>query len=127
MATDPEKGLKDSLLQNADATANRDSDEIVRAEGAASAVQKDTSDKESDDDEDEEEEEDLLGFRPAIFWLAVITGFIAILSELISDSIENGAKALGKAFAVADVYVMSVFFTRYLTCVYCCYCSAYCW
>lgn len=92
---DPEAGLKDSLLQNADATANRDSKELEKTAKAENAVGESNTDDDDDDDE-EDEDEDLLGFRPALFWLAVITVFIAILSELISDSIEDGAKSIGR-------------------------------
>lgn len=100
-AADPETGLKDSLLHNADATANRDSDELNKPSTKnATATPTDSSvTDEDDDDDDDDDDEDVLGFRPAIFWLAVITVFIAILSELISDSIVDGAKSMGTLLA----------------------------
>lgn len=47
------------------------------------------------DTDDEEEEEDVLGFWNSIFWLAAITTLIAVLSEAISDSIQNAANDAG--------------------------------
>lgn len=114
---DPESGLKSSLLMNADATANRDSDELVRAAGlvnassptpgagAGTTTATSETNNESDDDDDDDDDEDVLGFRPALLWLAVVTVFIAILSELISDSIEDGAKAMGKFIFLSTVLV----------------------
>jgi len=46
-----------------------------------------------DDDEDEEEER-VLGVSGAIFWLAVITVFIAYLSEFMVDAIKGAAEQL---------------------------------
>ena len=56
-----------------------------------------------EDDDDEEEEEDVLGYRNALIWLAVVTTVIAILSDAISYSIESAASAMGlsKVFIAA--------------------------
>jgi Ca2+/H+ antiporter len=45
--------------------------------------------------DEEEDEEDVLGFWNAMFWLAAITALIAVLSEAISDSIQNAANDAG--------------------------------
>lgn len=44
--------------------------------------------------EEEEEEEDELGFYNALFWLAVITVLIAILSDALAATIEQAAESL---------------------------------
>jgi Ca2+:H+ antiporter len=54
--------------------------------------------------DDDEEEEDLLGFWNAIIWLAVITVFIAILSDAISGSIEDAAGSMG----ISKVFIASI-------------------
>lgn len=51
--------------------------------------------KQAAEEEDEEEEEDVLGFWNAMIWLAGITALIAVLSEAISDSIQNAADDAG--------------------------------
>ena len=51
-------------------------------------------DGDDDDDDDEEEEERILGVSGAIFWLAVITVFIAYLSEYMVDAIKGAAEQL---------------------------------
>jgi Ca2+:H+ antiporter len=45
--------------------------------------------------EEEEEEEAILGFWGGIFWMGVITVFIAFLSEFIVSAIEGAATSLG--------------------------------
>eukprot|EP00435_Cladocopium_sp_Y103_P006630 s1739_g2.t1 len=47
------------------------------------------------EDKDEEDEPGILGFYGGIFWLAVITVFIATLSQWIVDTIEGAAASLG--------------------------------
>jgi Ca2+:H+ antiporter len=44
-----------------------------------------------DDDDEDDDEEPILGVWGAIFWLAVITVFISILSEYMVDSLEEAA------------------------------------
>ena len=44
-----------------------------------------------DDDDEEEEEEDILGVKYALFWLAVITAFISVLSDVVVDNIQTAA------------------------------------
>lgn len=46
-------------------------------------------------EEDEEDEPGILGFYGGIFWLGVITVFIATLSQWIVDTIEGAAASLG--------------------------------
>ena len=48
-------------------------------------------DSDSDQDDDEDREEDVLGVTYSIFWLAVVTIFISILSDIVVDSIEVAA------------------------------------
>ena len=47
------------------------------------------------EEEDEEEDPGILGFYGGCLWLAVITFFIATLSQWIVDTIEGAAQALG--------------------------------
>mmetsp|Transcript_32192 Transcript_32192/g.54291 ORF Transcript_32192/g.54291 Transcript_32192/m.54291 type:complete len:308 (+) Transcript_32192:95-1018(+) len=58
-----------------------------------------------DDDDDDDEDEDLLGWEWSLFWLGVITVFIAILSDAISASIEEAAEECGisKVFLAAII------------------------
>ena len=46
---------------------------------------------EGDDDDDDDDDERVLGASGAIFWLAVITVFIACLSEYLVDAIRGAA------------------------------------
>lgn len=48
-----------------------------------------------EDDDDDDEEEDVLGFNFGLIWLAIMTVFIAILSDAISGSIESAASSAG--------------------------------
>jgi len=57
-----------------------------------------------DDDDDEEEEERILGAWGAIFWLAVITVFIAYLSEYLVDAIRGAATEL----AVPELFLGTI-------------------
>lgn len=50
--------------------------------------------KDENDLDDDDEEEDILGLHYSIFWLAVIAVLIAILSDALSDTIENAAKSV---------------------------------
>ena len=52
------------------------------------------NDDDDDDDDDDDEEEAILGAWGAIFWLAVITVFIAYLSEWMVDAIRGTAEDL---------------------------------
>jgi len=54
----------------------------------------DPPDDDDDDDDEEEEEEVILGVSGSVFWLAVITVFIAILSEYMVDAIRGAAESL---------------------------------
>ena len=62
----------------------------------------DSSDPE-EEEEEEEEEEDILGFNYSIVWLAIITVFIAFLSEALVDSIQSTAKKISGFFLAAIV------------------------
>ena len=46
-------------------------------------------------DDDNEDEEDILGFRYAILWLAILTVFISTLSDMLVDTIEPAAREAG--------------------------------
>jgi Ca2+:H+ antiporter len=56
-----------------------------------------------EEDQEEEEDEDQLGFNNSLIWLAIITVFIAVLSDAISASIQEAASSLGisKVFMAA--------------------------
>ena len=51
-------------------------------------------DDDDDDGDDDDEEEAVLGVSGSIFWLAVITVFIAVLSEYLVDAIRGASTAL---------------------------------
>lgn len=53
---------------------------------------------------DEEEEEDELGFWNAIIWLGIITAFIAVLSDALSDSIQDAAESMG----ISAVFISAI-------------------
>eukprot|EP01039_Chlorochromonas_danica_P009127 gene9127-10076_t len=55
-------------------------------------------------EEDEEEEEDELGFWNAIIWLGIITAFIAVLSDALSDSIQDAAESMG----ISGVFISAI-------------------
>lgn len=46
-------------------------------------------------DDNDNEEEDLLGFNYAILWLIILAGFIALVSEFLTSSIEDAADGAG--------------------------------
>ena len=48
-----------------------------------------------DDNDNDSEEEDLLGFNYAILWLIIVAGFIALVSEFLTSSIEDAADGAG--------------------------------
>ncbi len=48
-----------------------------------------------DDNDNDNEEEDLLGFNYAILWLIILAGFIALVSEFLTSSIEDAADGAG--------------------------------
>lgn len=54
-------------------------------------------------EEEEEEDEDVLGFSYALFWLAVLTVFIALLSDAMVGSIEATSKHVSGFFLSAVV------------------------
>lgn len=56
------------------------------------------------EDDDDEEEEDELGFYNALIWLAGITALIAVLSEAISDSIQDAADSAN----ISGVFIASI-------------------
>ena len=64
---------------------NNDDDSL----GNISQFSNDDSDFDNDDEDDEEE--DILGVTYSIFWLAVVTVFISILSDIVVDTIEVAA------------------------------------
>ena len=47
------------------------------------------------DNDNDSEEEDLLGFNYAILWLIIVAGFIALVSEFLTSSIEDAADGAG--------------------------------
>jgi len=51
--------------------------------------------EDGDEEEEEEEEEAVLGMWGAVFWLAVITVFVAFLSEFMVDALEGAAQDWG--------------------------------
>jgi Ca2+:H+ antiporter len=55
-------------------------------------------------EDDDEEEEDILGFNYACLWLAVITVFIAILSDAISATIEDA----GESYKISGVFLSTI-------------------
>jgi len=59
---------------------------------------------EGDDDGDDDDEEKILGAGGAIFWLAVITVFIALLSEYMVDAIRGAAAEL----SVPDLFLGTI-------------------
>ena len=61
-------------------------------------------DDDDDDDDEEEEEEAILGAMGAVFWLAVITVFIAYLSEYMVDAIRGAASSLN----VPDLFLGTI-------------------
>lgn len=60
--------------------------------------------KASEADDDDDEEEDILGFRNGIIWLAIITFFIAILSDALSSSIQDAANSAN----ISAVFVAAI-------------------
>jgi len=66
----------------------------------STSEKRDTAEEEDDDDEDE----DLLGFHNSLIWLAIITVFIAILSDAISASIEDAAGSMG----ISKVFIAAI-------------------
>merc|ERR1719359_1198140 len=61
-------------------------------------------DEDDDDDDDDDEEEPILGVWGSIFWLAVITVFIAFLSEFLVDALEEAAEGWG----VPDLFLGTI-------------------
>ena len=59
-------------------------------------------------DEDEEEEEDILGYRYSLVWLAIITIFIAFLSDALSSSIESAASSIGISSVFLSAIVLPI-------------------
>jgi len=53
---------------------------------------------------DDEEEEDILGVNYALFWLSVITVFISILSDALSETIESA----GVSYGVSGVFLSTI-------------------
>ena len=50
---------------------------------------------EDDDKGDDKKEEDLLGFNYAVLWLIILAGFVALVSEFLTSSIEDAADGAG--------------------------------
>jgi Ca2+:H+ antiporter len=61
-------------------------------------------DNDDDDNDDDGEEEDLLGFNYAILWLIIVAGFIALVSEFLTSSIEHAADDAG----ISRVFLASI-------------------
>jgi len=61
-------------------------------------------DEGEDDDGDDDDEEAILGVWGSIFWLAVITVFISLLSEYMVDALEAAAKGWG----VPDLFLGTI-------------------
>ncbi|KAL3930076.1 MAG: hypothetical protein SGPRY_001689 [Prymnesium sp.] len=59
-------------------------------------------------EEEEEEEEEVLGFYGSMFWMAVITLFISILSEYIVDTIEGAAESLRIPVAFVSTILLPI-------------------
>lgn len=57
---------------------------------------------------EEEEEEDILGYRYALVWLAIITVFIAFLSDALSSSIESAATSIGISSVFLSAIVLPI-------------------
>lgn len=55
----------------------------------------------NEDNVTEDEEEDILGLKYALFWLSIVTAFIAVLSDAIASSIENA----GKSYKISSVFL----------------------
>ena len=51
-----------------------------------------------------DDDEDILGFNYALFWLGVITFFIAILSDALSETIESA----GESYGVSGVFLSTI-------------------
>jgi Ca2+:H+ antiporter len=64
----------------------------------------DEGDDDDDDDDDDDEEEAVLGIWGAIFWLAVITVFISLLSEYMVFALEGAAVDWG----VPDLFLGTI-------------------
>jgi len=62
---------------------------------AAAHVNPKAESKANDDSKDDDKDDDVLGFKGALFWLAVVTVVIAILSEALVGSIETATKQVG--------------------------------
>lgn len=60
------------------------------------------------DNDDEDEEEDVIGYHYAILWLAIITLFIAILSDALSDSIQDAASSVGISGVFLSAIVLPI-------------------
>jgi len=71
------------MITHPDATLNESPTRIDREDEEKLAA---------DDDEDDE---DILGFRYAIVWLAILTIFISLLSDMLVDTIEPAARQAG--------------------------------
>eukprot|EP00897_Mesotaenium_endlicherianum_P010786 jgi/Mesen1/9736/ME000695S09051 len=83
--------------------------ECTAAAGASSRDGSSAIDDDDDADEEqeqEEEEEDVLGFWGSIFWLAVITIFISLLSEYVVTAIEEGTANYFKGIMLVLCYLI---------------------
>jgi len=58
-------------------------------------LQAEVKEQKQQEQDEEEDEEPLLGFWGALFWMGVLTLFIAFLSEFIVSAIEGAADSLG--------------------------------
>jgi Ca2+:H+ antiporter len=65
-------------------------------------------DGDGEDDDDDDEEPAVLGAWGSIFWLAVITVFISLLSEFLVDEIEEASHKLGIPMAFISVIILPI-------------------
>ena len=61
-----------------------------------------------EEDDDDGEEEDVLGFKFALVWLAIITVFIALLSDALSESIQDAANGMGISGVFLSAIVLPI-------------------
>jgi len=93
------KGDVDGLITKGRAVPSSDEEE----HGDTEDGEEEGNGGDDNDEDDEEEEEDTLGFNYSIVWLAIITVFIAVLSQALVDSIEKTAANVSGVFLSAIV------------------------
>ena len=92
-----ETGLNAPLISNKD---DSEAGNIKKDEGISHmSMGRETIVEDNDD-----EEEDILGYKYAILWLAIITVFIAFLSEALVDTIEHAGEQAG----ISNVFLSTI-------------------